>query len=182
MTVRLRNTTEGYGLPAVLLHWVMAVLVIGLFGLGLYMTGLDYYDPWYHQAPWWHKSIGLVVLVLLVLRALWALANPKPTPLPTHSGWEIGLAHVVHTLLYGLLFCICISGYLISTADGRGVEFFGWMEIPALIHGIEGQEDIAGDVHFLLAISTIALAALHALAALKHHFLDRDQTLRRMLG
>jgi cytochrome b561 len=75
-----------------------------------------------------------------------------------------------------------ISGYLISTADGRPISVFGWFEVPALITGIPNQEDRAGDVHFYAAWALVILAALHALAAFKHHLIDRDDTLRRMFG
>jgi cytochrome b561 len=81
-----------------------------------------------------------------------------------------------------LLFAIMLSGYLISTADGRGLEVFEWFTLPATLSGLEQQEDIAGRVHLYLAWSVIVVAALHALAALKHHFIDRDVTLKRMLG
>jgi cytochrome b561 len=75
-----------------------------------------------------------------------------------------------------------LAGYLISTADGRAIEVFGLFNVPALVTGIPNMEDSAGQAHLVLAISLISLATLHALAALKHHFFDRDQTLRRMLG
>jgi cytochrome b561 len=89
---------------------------------------------------------------------------------------------LAHGLLYLLLFALMVSGYLISTADGRGLEVFDWFAIPATLSGLKGQEDLAGEVHLYLAWSLILLAALHALAALKHHFIDRDITLKRMLG
>jgi cytochrome b561 len=91
-------------------------------------------------------------------------------------------AHLVHVLLYLVLFGVMISGYLISTADGRPVNVFGWLQVPALVSGIGGQEDFAGKVHLFLAYSTMALVALHLLGALKHHFIDRDRTLMRMFG
>ena len=84
--------------------------------------------------------------------------------------------------LYLLLFCTAISGYLISTADGRPVEVFGHFEVPASLTDLPGQADWAGAIHLTLAITVIVLTAVHALAALKHHFVDRDRTLLRMLG
>ena len=81
-----------------------------------------------------------------------------------------------------MLFVIFVSGYLISTATGQGISFFGWFEIPALVTGLPAQAERAGQVHYWVAIGVLGLAALHALGALKHHFLDRDDTLRRMLG
>jgi cytochrome b561 len=80
------------------------------------------------------------------------------------------------------MFFLMLSGYLISTADGRGIDVFGLFSLPATLSGVENQEDIAGKVHQSLAFILVALVVLHALAALKHHFLDRDATLKRMLG
>jgi cytochrome b561 len=84
--------------------------------------------------------------------------------------------------LYALLFAVMISGYLISTADGRSIDVFGLFSVPATVTGLPGQADVAGDVHFVLAVTLVTVAAAHALAALKHHLLDRDRTLLRMLG
>ena len=92
------------------------------------------------------------------------------------------MAHATHRLFYLLLFTIMVSGYLISTEDNRAVEVFGWFSIPATITSIPNQADVAGWVHLILASSLIGLALLHAAAALKHHFIDRDRTLKRILG
>jgi len=116
------------------------------------------------------------------LRLLWRLYSPPPSPLASHTPLERRAAHAVHLLLYGLLFALMLSGYLISTADGRGLEVFGLFTLPATLTAIPRQEDVAGAVHLTLAWLLIGLAALHALAALKHHLFDRDRTLRRMLG
>ena len=177
-----KNTRTGYGLVAISLHWVVALTVIGLAILGLWMVDLSYYSPWYRSAPFWHKSIGLTLFAVMLFRLLWRWANPSPDHLPNHKRWELSLAGAVHVLLYLLLFVIVISGYLISTATGQGISVFGWFEVPALITGLASQADRAGAVHYWVAIGVLGLAALHALGALKHHFLDRDDTLRRMLG
>jgi cytochrome b561 len=92
------------------------------------------------------------------------------------------LASSAHALLYVLLFAVMLAGYLISTADGRAIDVFGLFSVPATLTAIENQEDIAGEIHLVLAIVLVSLAAVHALAALKHHFIDRDRTLKRMLG
>ena len=84
--------------------------------------------------------------------------------------------------MLGLLVIIVFLGYLISTASGDSIEVFNWFEIPATITSIENQEDIAGELHYWFALSIIIIASLHALAALKHHFIDKDKTLLRMLG
>lgn len=177
----LRNTIESYGLISILLHWLVALTVFGLVALGLWMVELNYYSPWYKLAPYWHKSIGLSLTAVLVARLLWRLTNPHPRTLPSHRRWEVRLAHAVHALIYFMLFTILASGYLISTAKGEGISLFGWFEVPAIISGIKGQADIAGTVHYWAAISMLALVALHALGAFKHHLIDRDITLVRML-
>lgn len=178
----LRNTTSSYGAVAVLLHWLVALVVFSLFGLGLWMVELSYYDPWYRRAPDIHKSIGILLFATVLLRLLWRLLNPHPRPLVTHSPLERRAATAAHLLLYLLLFVVMASGYLISTADGKPIEVFGLFAVPATLTAIENQEDIAGDVHYVLAITLIALVALHAAAALKHHFIDRDGTLARITG
>jgi cytochrome b561 len=177
-----RNDETRYGAVAAALHWLIAAGVFGLFALGLWMTGLTYYDSWYRLGPWWHKSLGVTLFALAALRLGWRFTNVQPRPLPTHARWERTAALVVHGLLYLLLFAVMISGYFISTADGRAVAVFDWFAIPAIGTGIENQEDVAGQVHLWLAMTLIGLAVLHALAALKHHFIDKDRTLARMLG
>ena len=89
---------------------------------------------------------------------------------------------MTHLLLYLLLLAIMVSGYLISTADNRSIEVFGWFSVPATITDLPKQEDIAGWVHLILASTLIGLVSLHAAAALKHHFIDRDRTLKRIFG
>src|SRR5690606_24091870 len=116
-----KNTATRYGLVAIGLHWVVAVTVIGLAILGLWMVDLSYYSPYYRSAPFWHKSIGLALFAVLVLRILWRLFTPRPAHLPNHRRWERISAALVHALLYLMLFVIVISGYLISTAKGQGI-------------------------------------------------------------
>lgn len=181
-TLMLRNTSTEYGLITIALHWLVAVATIGLFILGLWMTELDYYDAWYNRGPELHKGIGILLLIAVVLRLAWRWLDPIPGPEPTHAPWERRLARITHAALYLLLIAMMIAGYLISTADGRPIDVFGLFSAPALISGLDNQEDIAGEIHELLAYALIGLAALHALAALKHHIIDRDRTLGRMLG
>jgi cytochrome b561 len=179
--MRIRNSTSGYGLVAILLHWGMAALVIGLFLLGLYMTGLDYYHPWYRSAPDLHRGLGVVTALLLIVRVAWRSADVRPGPEPGTPRHLARAAEWVHRTLYLLVLLIVVSGYLISTADGRGIDVFGVFELPALVSGIDNMEDVAGEIHFALAVGLMGLVALHAAAALKHHFLDGNGTLKRML-
>lgn len=178
----MRNTAERYGLISVLLHWLVAATAIGLFALGLWMVELTYYDPWYTRAPAIHKGVAVLLFLTLLLRLLWRLANPRPLPLPSHSPLERRAAQAAHALLYLLLFAVMASGYLISTADGRPIDVFGLFQVPATLSGLPNQADLAGEVHLVLAVTLMVLAGVHALAALKHHFIDRDRTLVRMLG
>ena len=177
-----RNTETNYGLVAICIHWLMALVIPGLFALGLWMVDLTYYDAWYKRAPEIHKGIGALLFLTLVLRVIWRGFNPKPSPEPGLSAFEQVAASSAHGALYLLLFAVTLSGYLISTADGRAIDVFGLFQVPATIAGLPNQADLAGQIHLILAISLVSLAGVHALAALKHHFIDRDRTLARMIG
>ena len=177
-----RNTPSRYGLVSVVLHWLVALAVFGLFGLGLWMVELGYYDPWRQRAPELHKSIGIALFALMLLRMLWRRLSPPPAALANHGRATRLASKLGHRLLYLGLFALMLSGYLISTADGRAIEVFGLFSVPATLSGLPQQEDIAGLVHEYLAWALVIFAAVHALAALKHHFVDRDATLVRMFG
>ena len=162
-----------------LLHWLTAIVVIGMFASGLWMVDLTYYSDWYKTAPHWHKSVGLILFALTLYRVLMRMISTRP---PTYgSQMEKALSKIGHGLLYLLLFGLFISGYLISTADGRAIDIFNWISVPAFGELIENQEDVAGDIHFYLAWTVIIVVALHALAALKHHFINKDDTMKQML-
>ncbi|WP_415887886.1 cytochrome b [Neptuniibacter sp. QD37_6] len=178
---KILNDNDSYGWGPVLLHWFIALSVIGLYPLGLYIESLSYYDPEYRTVPIWHKSIGILLAGLLITRILWRLFNRSPKALPQPKKMAIA-AKAAHVLLEFLLLLTLFSGYLISTADGRAIEVFTWFSIPALPFAMEQQEDIAGEIHFLIATTLIVLAALHAFAAIKHHYIDKDLTLKRMLA
>lgn len=177
-----RNTSARYGLVSVMLHWLVALVVFGLFALGFWMVGLSYYDPWRQSAPDLHKSIGILLFAVMLLRVLWRLCSPAPAALASHGRFTRLASKLGHGVLYLGLFGVMISGYLISTADGRGIEVFGLFSVPATLIGIPQQEDIAGAIHEYLAWGLVIFAGLHGLAALKHHFIDRDSTLLRMFG
>ncbi|MDH5445324.1 MAG: cytochrome b [Gammaproteobacteria bacterium] len=180
--MRWRTTPQQWGWLTILIHWMTALTVFGLFGLGLWMVELDYYSPWYRKGPDLHKSIGILLFTLTVARLELRRIEGRAEALASHSPREQKLAHLVHGLFYLLLIAVMMAGYFISTADGRAIEVFGLFSIPATLHGIDKQEDIAGLIHLWLAISLISLVVLHAGAAIKHHFFDRDRTLKRMFG
>ncbi len=178
--MRWRNTTGSYGFIAILLHWLLALLVLGQFALGLYMVGLDYYDPWYHRAPAWHNGLGVLIAGLFLMRFIWRLSNPLPQLYGVQ--WEQRAARLAHRLFYLLIALIVVSGYLIATAENQALDVFGLFSIPASVSDLPAQADVAGLWHRWLAWLLVGLTALHALAALKHHYMDRDSTLRRILG
>lgn len=182
LVTTLQNQKTHYGWVSITLHWVTALVIFGMYPLGLYIDSLSYYDPLYRTVPNWHKSIGILLAGVVVLRVIWLFSHPKPISIASHSATIKRVTHIAHAALYLLLIVVLLSGYMISTADGRGIDVFGWFEVPALPELVDQQEDIAGEIHFYSATTLIAFAGLHALAALKHHYFDKDETLKRMLG
>jgi cytochrome b561 len=118
----------------------------------------------------------------MIFRLCWRFISPPPKALATHKSWEKQLSAMMQLCLYLGITVLVLSGYLISTEDGRAIAVFTWFEVPSLGALFENQADIAGLVHEYVAYSLIFLATLHGLAAVKHHFIDKDHTLKRMFG
>lgn len=175
----LSNTQAGWGLISITLHWLSGAAVVGLFILGWWMTGLGYYDSWYHAAPWWHRSAGMLLLFATLIRLCWRVA--QPTPASHGHGVERLAASLGHAMLYVLLLGVLVSGYLISTAQGDPISVFDWFRVPASLAGLPDQATLAGRVHWYVAIALLVMSAGHALAAMKHHWIDGNDTLLRML-
>ncbi|WEJ61937.1 cytochrome b [Thiomicrorhabdus lithotrophica] len=178
--MQLKNQQSSYGWISIAFHWVIAISVLSMFALGLWMVELDYYSNWYHDAPNIHKSVGVLLILAMLLRFFWNVFNPKPKALGD-SAILRAVSSTVHLLFYLLVLLIGMSGYLISTAESQAISVFNWFDVPAWFEPFEHQADIAGEIHELLAFTLIGFVALHALAALKHHFIDKDNTLKRML-
>lgn len=176
--MHIRDTSQGYGIVSRLFHWVMAVAIFGMFVLGVWMVKLDYYNPYYNAAPDFHRSLGILLLIALLARWLWRATNPKPD-LDGLSPFEQKASYAVHWGFYVLLLALMVSGYFISTPEGQPIDVFGWFEVPSIIK-MRGLESSAGYVHRVVAYVVIALAAVHTLAALKHHFVDKSEILSRM--
>lgn len=178
--MQIRNTSASYGLLAIVIHWATAIAVFGLFALGFWMVDLSYYHEWYRRGPDIHRSIGVLLFALIIFRVLWRFFTSSPSPIREHKRWEVVSARVAHGLLYVLIIVALVSGFLISTADGSSVSVFGWFEVPSVTGRIRGLEDTAGLVHYWSTWALVVLALIHAAGALKHHLIDRDDTLRRM--
>lgn len=174
----IRDTKTGYGLVSRGLHWGMALAIVAMFALGVWMRTLNYYSPYYTLAPDIHRGVGIFLLILLVARFAWRLVNPKPDDSEL-TRFEAVASHVVHWGFYPLLFALMISGYLISTSDGRAIDVFGLFSVPS-VYAREGLEDQAGYIHKILAYVTMLIASFHTIGAFKHHFADRSRILTRM--
>lgn len=177
--MQVRDTGFSYGVVTRGLHWVMAIAIFGLFALGYWMVGLDYYSPYYTSAPDLHKSFGIVTGVLLAARFAWVLANTRPAS-DELTRFERVAARVVHWSFYPLILAVVVSGYVISTGDGRSIDMFGIFSLPPVI-GDKSLIEPAGVAHRWASYALIALAVLHSAAALKHHIIDGSPVLRRML-
>jgi len=175
-----KNTDNSYGTIAKLLHWLSALVIFALFALGFWMVDLTYYSQWYKTAPHWHKSIGILLFIATFFRLIWRKYNVSPVSVETHSKLVQAGAKLAHGLIYILLVFLMISGYLISTADDRAIEVFDWFEVMAFGELFDKQADIAGIIHQYVAYGLIAFSLLHGFAAIKHHVIDKDETLKRM--
>jgi cytochrome b561 len=176
----LFNFSSHYGWVSIILHWSMALLLVGMYLLGDYMVDLDYYDDWYHKAPAFHKSIGVVLGLALIFRIVWNYAQCKPIPYEDNL-ILITLAKLAHLAIYVLIVLLLISGYLISTAKGQGINVFYLFELPALLANNSARGEIAGNIHATTGIIFILIVVLHAIAGFIHHFVFKDRTLTRIL-
>lgn len=174
-----KTTPSNYHIILIALHWLSVLTVWGLFGLGFWMVGLDYYSGWYTAAPMLHISIGLVVLVLSVYR-LW-VRYQYPRPASHNIGVQKILEQWGHLSLYFLLFVVLFSGYLISSADGRDINFFNLVAIPTIISGINNQESLMGDIHEWSSYILMILSIGHGMMALWHHFIIKDTVLIQII-
>lgn len=182
----LRNTTRSWGLVSVLFHWIMALLFLGQFALGWYMEGLSYATQAMRKYELYqlHKSFGFTILGLAVLRALWSLTSRRPKLPPSMPGSEKKLAYGTHIALYLALFVVPLTGWAVVSTSPLPIAtwYFELVVIPSLPLGVSrASEQMWISIHGFLAYAAIFLAAVHILAALRHHFHHHDATLIRML-
>lgn len=178
------NSETRYGTVAMILHWLIAFAIISLLVIGKYMHGLPDSDPDKFALYQSHKSFGITVLALTVLRIIWRLVNKVPPLPPGMPAWQRFGAHASHVLLYALALAIPLSGWAMVSASPYGIPtiWFGVAEVPHLpITPSAETNDQLQEVHELLGNLLILLLIAHVVAALKHHFWDRDTVFRRML-
>jgi len=175
----LRSTPERWGPITQSFHWLIAAALVFMVSWGLWMTDLP---VGVHKLKAYalHKSVGLTILAVASLRLLWRLGEGRPQlpPMPT---WQRRAAHAIHVLLYLLLFALPFTGWLYNSLAGFPLRWFGLLHVPSLHSADEALKPLVRDLHEALAWVLVAAVSLHAAAALKHHFIDRDHTLALML-
>lgn len=167
-----------YTLPAMALHWLLALALVGSFSVGVYMTGLPF-SPARLKLYNWHKWAGVTILTLSLIRLLWRLTH-RPPPSPAMPVWQARASRGAHGLLYVLFFAVPLAGWAYSSAAGFPVVLFGVLPLPDWVAPDRDLAEILKPVHANLAWALAMLALLHVLAALKHQFIDRDDLLGRM--
>jgi Cytochrome B561 len=179
----IENTEDRYGAIAILLHWIMALLVIGLAALGLYMARLP--DAGFNTKKVtliiYHKELGLLALILLAARLAWRVTNVLPELVARLPDWQKLAARFVHLSFYALLFALPISGWLMSSAAGIPVSFLGMFTLPDFVDRNDNLFQQLIEVHKVLGYVLILAIIVHAGAALGHHLVFKDDTLRKML-
>lgn len=180
----VRSTTERWGWVTRALHWSIALMVLGMLAAGLYAVSLDTSTPAgemnYYAVIDVHKSFGLLIITLAAFRVLWR-ANEKSPTMPPTPRWELILASIAQKLLYISLFLMPVTGFLWASGFGEPVRFFGF-KLPSINHLSGDQVKLAHHVHIITAFILIGIVGLHFAGALKNHFIDRNEVLRKMLG
>lgn len=178
------STSTRYGATAIALHWLLALALVGLFVLGLYMTGLPF-SPQRLKLYNWHKWVGMVVLTLSFIRLFWRLTHRAPA-LPTAvaaamPAWQHWVHHGTHYALYALFFAVPLLGWAYSSAAGFPIVVFGVLPLPDFVAADKALAEVIKPWHGYAAYAMAALVALHVAAALKHQFIDGDGLMSRML-
>ncbi len=177
----LKNAVDRWGPVSQALHWLILLLILGMASAGLIMDDLPK-TPKYFWVYTAHKSTGLTVLALVLVRLGWRFYAGTPAPVPGTPAWQRRIASVTHWLLYGLILAMPLSGWLYDSASGlRPFRWFGLFDVPKLTAPNEALSQAAVNAHELLFWILVTLVAVHAGAALYHHLFLRDSTLSRML-
>ncbi|MEH3086352.1 MAG: cytochrome b [Xylophilus ampelinus] len=173
-----------YSAPAITLHWLLAAALVGIFGVGLYMTGMPF-SPQRIKLYNWHKWAGVAILALSALRLAWRIVRRPPAlPAPVAAAmprWQHRAHHGTHHLMYALFFIVPLVGWAYSSAAGFPVVFLGMLPLPSFVPADPALAEAIKPWHEYTAYALAALVVLHVAAVAKHQFIDRDGLLRRML-
>lgn len=169
-----------YSRPAIALHWLIALLIVIIAALGLYMVDLPDAAPERELLFDWHRWLGVTAFVFILARMLWRTVRKPPALVASMPRLQRLAASATHFALYALMVVGPLTGYLLTNRAGEAVKVFGW-SLPPLIGEDAGQVKLFEGIHAYVNYALIAIAVLHALAAFKHHFIDRDETLARMV-
>ena len=169
-----------YSGVAIGLHWLIGLMILISFSAGLYMVDLSL-SPLKLRLYSWHKWAGVTIFMLVLIRCLWRITHAAPTLPADMPRWQRIAADASHFVLYALMIAIPLSGWLMSSAKGFQTVYFGVIPIPDLLQKNKQLGESLTLVHQALNFTMIGIVILHAAAALKHHFIDKDDILRRML-
>ena len=178
--MNIRNTKQDYGLISRILHWLIAVSIIGLIPMGWYMTRLSDEDVLYWRLLDLHEVVGLALLVLVPLKFMWLFLSPNPPYSSDLAAWERRAARAVHVFFLIAMALIPLSGFLFVASNGEPIELYGVITIPDIAQFSKSVRGTLSDIHYYLSYVCAALIVLHMLAALKHHFMDMNGSLRRI--
>jgi cytochrome b561 len=176
----MNDAVVRYSAPARILHWLTAIAVITGVSLGFAMLSAEP-GPRQNQLFDLHRSFGATILALTGVRLLWRLYSPPPPITAPMPAWQARIAHITHILLYVLLFIVPLVGWAGTSAFGARIPVFGLFELPMILEKNKAVADVLLPLHAALALSLSGLVILHIGAALHHHFVRKDDTLRRML-
>lgn len=178
--MKIRNTQDEFGLVSKLLHWLIALVMISLIIIGWYTSGLDDETILYWRMLDLHITFGLGILVLFLIKVSWMLISPNPDYVASLASWERVTARIVHKLFLLAIVLIPLAGFMYIASDGEPINIYDMVEIPDIGQFSKGVRSSLYDVHMYAAYTCAVLIVLHIMAALKHHFIDMDDTLRRM--
>lgn len=178
MATLTAHPSTRYTAPAIALHWLLALMIVGAFGVGLYMHELPV-SPTRLKLYNWHKWAGVTILALSALRLLWRLGHRPPADLPM-PGWQAAAAHATHVALYALFFIVPLVGWAYSSAAGFPIVWFGVLPLPDFVPVDKALAEAIKPWHERSAMLMAALVLLHVAGALKHQFVDRDGLIDRM--
>ncbi len=176
----MNPSLQRYTGVAIALHWLIAAAILGTFLLGQYMTNLQL-SPAKLKLYSYHKWIGVTIFLLVLVRIAWRLAHRPPLPPASMPAWQHSAASIAHFFLYALTLAIPVSGWLMSSASGFQVVYLGVVPIPDLLAKSKDAAEQLKQLHEALNWLMVLVVAMHVAAALKHHLMDRDDVLRRML-